>query len=276
MLKDFFSKKSRCVADLAKDFFAEYFDVSVGGSSAQLSYYFLFSLFPFLMSTSALAVFYSREAVFLSDLLPDVLDELFTQFLEHSRLQSNAAFFSSGLILFLYAMARYINCIKRKLRDIFVTEREHGIVTEWILSLVYSVFIFVGLVFTFALQSAGAEIIKYFSDKLFFIPAVFIFFWPILRFGFIGIYVFALLLLLYKTVPTGIQTGSSVIKAAFLASVSWILISVGFSFYIDNISNHSGVYGSISAFIVLMLWLYIVNNIILSGAVFAKILSQKR
>lgn len=272
-MKEYLFNKANALICFSKRFVSEYLDNSINQSSAQLSYYFLFSLFPFLMAFSALAVLNANEATYFVELVPDVINDMIADFLHHVNTQNNAAFFSSGLLLFLYAMARYINCTKRKLREIFNTKREHGIYVEWSLSLIYSIFLFTGLVLTFGLQAVGGEIVAYFSDHLFFIPSVFIILWPILRFGLIGVYVFLLLFFLYKTIPNEKRKNTDISKGAVFSTISWIVISVAFSFYIDNISNYSAVYGSISAFIVLMLWLFIVNNIILSGAIVTKILS---
>ncbi len=266
--------------DLAKECIFKYFDLRLGGSSAELSYYFLFSLFPLIMATSAITFMNPENGNlvidYMHELLPDMVSELFSDFSRHIRDQNNTAFFSSGILLSLYAMARYINCIKRKLRQIYEAEKDHGLFSEWMLSLVYSFFIFIGLCLTFALQTIGGEIVKFLSENMFFVPSVLVALWPILRFLFIGVYVFFLLILLYKTVPIRKQKFCDIVCGALFSTISWIIVSIGFSFYIDNISDYSAVYGSIASFIVLMLWLFVVNNIILSGALVSKVVSDKR
>ncbi|WP_439483381.1 YihY/virulence factor BrkB family protein [Cyclobacterium plantarum] len=57
-----------------------------------------------------------------------------------------------------------------------------------------------------------------------------------------------------------------VIPGAVLASLLWLLASWGFSFYIRNFWNLGEIYGSISAVVFLMLWLFISTFIILLGA----------
>ncbi|RAI91495.1 YihY/virulence factor BrkB family protein [Algoriphagus yeomjeoni] len=59
-----------------------------------------------------------------------------------------------------------------------------------------------------------------------------------------------------------------VIPGAVLASSLWLLASWGFSFFIRNFWNLSEIYGSISAVVFLMLWLFISTFIILLGAEF--------
>ncbi len=266
--------------DVVKECIFKYFELRLGGSSAELSYYFLFSLFPLIMATSAITFMNPSSGDLVIDymhrLLPEMVSELFSDFSRHISGGNNTAFFSSGILLSLYAVARYINCIKRKLRQIYETDKYRGLFAEWTLSLVYSVFIFVGLLLTFALQTAGGEIVKFLSENMFFVPSVLVALWPMLRFLLIGVYVFFLLILLYKTVPMRKQKFCDIVCGALFSTAAWIIMSVVFSFYIDNISDYSAVYGSIAAFIVLMLWLFLVNNIILTGALVSKVMSEKR
>lgn len=57
-----------------------------------------------------------------------------------------------------------------------------------------------------------------------------------------------------------------VIPGALLATLLWLLASWGFSFYVSNFGSYGEVYGSISAVVVMLLWLFITSFIILLGA----------
>lgn len=57
-----------------------------------------------------------------------------------------------------------------------------------------------------------------------------------------------------------------VIPGAILATFLWLLASWAFSFYIRNFWNLGEIYGSISAVVFLMLWLFISSFVILLGA----------
>lgn len=51
----------------------------------------------------------------------------------------------------------------------------------------------------------------------------------------------------------------------FFASV-WILLTLGFGFYVSNFGNYGATYGSLSAVIVLLTWLYLSSYVLLLGA----------
>lgn len=57
-----------------------------------------------------------------------------------------------------------------------------------------------------------------------------------------------------------------VLPGALLATILWLIASWGFSFYVKNFGSYGEVYGSISAVVVLLLWLFLTSFIILIGA----------
>ncbi|MBN3581938.1 YihY/virulence factor BrkB family protein [Algoriphagus aestuarii] len=75
--------------------------------------------------------------------------------------------------------------------------------------------------------------------------------------------------LIYNFAPKRNQPGFKwVIPGAFFATCLWLLASSAFSFYIRHFWNLNEIYGSISAVVFLMLWLFISTFIILIGAEF--------
>lgn len=57
-----------------------------------------------------------------------------------------------------------------------------------------------------------------------------------------------------------------VLPGALLATFLWLIASWGFSFYVKNFGSYGEVYGSISAVVVLLLWLFLTSFIVLIGA----------
>jgi membrane protein len=57
-----------------------------------------------------------------------------------------------------------------------------------------------------------------------------------------------------------------VLVGASLATLLWLIASLGFSFYVSNFGNYGEMYGSISAVVILLLWLFLTSFIILLGA----------
>ncbi|MDN3595500.1 YihY/virulence factor BrkB family protein [Zunongwangia endophytica] len=75
------------------------------------------------------------------------------------------------------------------------------------------------------------------------------------------------LCMVYKFAPARKQPALRwVIPGAIFSTLVWLAASYGFSFYVSNFGNYGEVYGSISAVVVLLMWLYITCFIILLGA----------
>ncbi len=259
---------------ISKNCFFRYFELKISGSCAELSYYLLFSLFPIIMTTSALTYIVASDAGMFFDLfqklLPNIVFKLFFDFQEYIRSHNNVAVFSFGILLSLYSIAKYIKCLKQKINEINRNKNTRTMFGEWVLSFAFSVFMVVAFGITFLLQTIGKEILIVISQNMSSIPAIVVDGWDYFRFVAIGIYVFILLFLIYKTIAHSECSNLDILLGSFYATLMWIAVSAVFSFYVDNISNYSTIYGSIAAFIVLMLWLFILNNIILCGALFCK------
>jgi len=66
----------------------------------------------------------------------------------------------------------------------------------------------------------------------------------------------------------GTQPWRQVIPGASVATAMWFLTTLLFGLYVTRFANYSEVYGSLSAGIALMIWLYIVALCVLLGAEF--------
>jgi membrane protein len=86
--------------------------------------------------------------------------------------------------------------------------------------------------------------------------------WPLLA----GIVVFVISLV-YKYAPfRKAPKFKWVFTGAAVATFLWLVLSLGFSYYVSNFGNYGEMYGSISAVVILMLWLFLTSFIILLGA----------
>jgi membrane protein len=61
-------------------------------------------------------------------------------------------------------------------------------------------------------------------------------------------------------------TGPFISKGVIVASLLWIVVSVGFSVYVDNFGTYGKTYGALAGVVVLLLWLWIGVYALLLGA----------
>ena len=77
---------------------------------------------------------------------------------------------------------------------------------------------------------------------------------------------FVLLLLIYTYVPGGRRTLCSQLPGTIFATAGWLIFSRVFSFYILHFWRMSYIYGSLTAVILVILWLFVIINLIFLGA----------
>lgn len=79
------------------------------------------------------------------------------------------------------------------------------------------------------------------------------------------IVMFFTILLIYIIAPDDKIKSKYVIKGAMFTTISWLVITMIFSYYINNIANYNLIYGSLANVVILLFWLYILAYIFVIG-----------
>ena len=70
---------------------------------------------------------------------------------------------------------------------------------------------------------------------------------------------------IYYLAPATNKPGAFVTLGSLLATIASLLVSLGFSYYVNNFSNYNRVYGSLGVMIALMIWLFLLSVALLVG-----------
>ena len=129
----------------------------------------------------------------------------------------------------------------------------------------FTLFLMAVVLGTLALLLIGRGVLTFLARYL---PAItpFIGLWNALRFPLMGAAFFLALGALYWVSPGKSKTRRRVFPGAAAALCSWLLFSLGFSFYVENIANYSMLYGTLGGVVVLLLWLYATGLTLILGA----------
>lgn len=136
--------------------------------------------------------------------------------------------------------------------------------------LLYTVVLLLVIGLTLLLSTLGKRVLGYINysipegARLF--SNYFLGIWQYLRFFPVGLLMFAALGTLYATALDKRQTVKAMRPGIIFALVVWMLVSVCFSFYVENFANYSIIYGTLGAVIVLLMWLYMTAVILIMGA----------
>lgn len=81
----------------------------------------------------------------------------------------------------------------------------------------------------------------------------------------------------YKIGPVRDQGSQASIRPGLaLAMVLWILVSVGFSYFLSNFGRYNEVYGSLGAVVALLMWFYLSAYVVLLGGVVNAMIDRGR
>ena len=86
----------------------------------------------------------------------------------------------------------------------------------------------------------------------------------VLKYPVIFLLVFVFITILYKFTPSGKKRKRTSYGAIF-TSVLLVIVTWGYSFYIDYFSSYETIFGGISSILFLMLWIYIISYIFVLG-----------
>jgi membrane protein len=75
-------------------------------------------------------------------------------------------------------------------------------------------------------------------------------------------------LLLYKIGPNRPQRWRDLWPGAIVATILWLLATLGFGWYVRNMADYNVMYGSVGAVIALIVWMYLLAVIALYGCAF--------
>lgn len=81
----------------------------------------------------------------------------------------------------------------------------------------------------------------------------------------IGLLFFSILSVIYRFVPATTKKWKFITPGSFFATVLMILITILFSFFVNNFGNYNKIYGSIGTILILMLSIYFYSFILLIG-----------
>lgn len=82
--------------------------------------------------------------------------------------------------------------------------------------------------------------------------------------------VFILVKLIYIIAPDQHIPSSSTTPGTLFTTISWVLLTIGFSFYINNIARYDLVYGNLANLVIIMLWFYFLAYILVIGMIINK------
>lgn len=258
-----------------------YEDDGVSEIGAQLTYYLTLSIFPFIIFFLSILQFTPlADADILQRLLsplPIETRELFSDLIKGIINDGSLALLSFGAIGSIWSSSNGVMAVIKAINRALDLDEVRPYFKLKGLSILFTIGLFLILIIAFTILVFG-EVIFNAIFVSYTWPTVVI--WKILKVLIPLIFMILVFAILYKYSPSikkGIKIKfSDSIPGAIFASLVWILLSTGFSFYVNNFGNYSKTYGSLGGIIAFLIWLYMSSIVIVLGAeVNATLLSMK-
>jgi len=257
---------------------------NVGKNAAALAYYLLFAIFPLLIFASNLLgllkldVFSITQT--LSNFLPKDIVGLIESYLDYISHTSGHLLLWFSLVFSIWFPMRAVKGLMDDVRLAHHLSKPPNSLKYRLRQLIYTVVFLVVIILTLALSTLGEHVLGYIGRLLpentprisGFIPD----FWQYLRFIPMALLMFAALGALYALSMDKRPPIKQILPGIIAALISWMVVSIGFSFYVENFAHYSLIYGTMGAMIVLLMWLYMTALVLILGAEFNAALTKIR
>lgn len=241
---------------------------SVSAYAAQAAFFTIVSFFPFSMFLLTMIQFLPITEGDLvstvSDAIPEALSPLLSNLLSEVYDSSTTTVISATLLTTLWAASKAFYSLIYGLNSVYSIQENRNYFILRFHALIYTLIFAIMLLATLLLLGFGNSI-TYMLNNAF--PALkdATLLVLSLRTSSIMCILVLFFLYLYVVFPNRRSRILYELPGAILTSVGWIVFSYLYSFYIDHMSNFTNTYGSLTAVVLLMLWLYACMYILLIG-----------
>src|SRR5690625_5883245 len=231
-------------------------DADVFGLAAKMAYFFLLSLFPFLLFLVTLVGYMPIDEDYLLSFLdtyaPTEIMSLIESNLTRIVNVQNGSLLSIGIIGTLWSASNGINAITKAFNRAYNVQEDRSFLIARLIAMVMTIAMVGVIAIAFILPIFG-EMIGLYIFSFLGLSEEFIQIWNTSRWIISSLIFLIVLLSLYILVPNVRIYVKDAIFGAIFATVGWQLVSLAFSYYVQTIGDYSATYGSLGAVIILMI-----------------------
>ena len=246
-----------------------YYLHDVGRDSAALTYYLLFALFPLLVFISTLLGILKLDVdsvtQVLSQIVPADVMSVLESYLEYVSANASRQLLWFSLVFSIWFPMRSTGCLMHSLRKAFGRSAPENILLGQLRTLLFTIWMIFVIGLTLALVVVGRRALYFLSG---FLPLseTFISVWGYLRFIILGLVMAISLGILYQLALGQRRPLREVLPGVGSSLAAWLLLSMAFSYYVENMARYAQLYGSIATIVVVLLWLYMSGQVLILGA----------
>lgn len=240
------------------------------GHAAEIAFFFLFALFPCLLSLTSLLAYLPVPDLtqvllrIMGSFIPDTVLSLVDKNLDALVTVRKGGLLSFGVFLSLWTASNAMVAIQGALNDAYETVEVRSYWRVRLLSVLlvicFMCFIIASLLLLFFGPRLGAWVASLAS-----LGNIFTMVWNTLRWPLILSLMITALAALYRYAPSVKLSWRKNLPGAITATAAWVVVTLAFSYYANNLRSYDKTYGSIGAVIALLFWMYTSAFVILLG-----------
>ncbi len=245
-------------------------DAGVTRASAAASFYGIFTIFPLLISLSALSNYFNYSETFVEKmnlLLPAQIRDGIVAYFQYASSNNSAGFLILGAVFSVWFLFRLVDFLSYSLTAIYTPESIPPFYKRLPRTLVTTLIVLVSVPILFLTIVFGKNIMVSLQG-VFSIPSFLITLWRFIRFPIAAFVMYALVSVAYRFATYQAFSVWDVSPGAALSFVIWLSVTVLFAYYLDNIGDYGLLYGALGTVIALLIWLFMSAYSFLYGAVF--------
>jgi len=263
-----------------KRLYQKYEDNEVSDGASAISYYLIFSLFPFLFFLATLTAYipYTRASmdallVRARTFLPPEAMGIVRTHLRELIGRPRPHLLTLGLAAAVYSASCGVDALRKGLNLAYDVKESRPLWKTSLLAFGMAVggglLVLAGIALLVAGGSVGLWAARYLHIANEYVVVIRWIRWPI-----IAIMVTFGAALSYYLLPDVEQKVKFITPGAVMGTLVWFLVSWGFSAYVSHFGSYNVTYGSIGGVIVLLTWLFITGFILLVGGEINAIIEQ--
>lgn len=257
------------VTSYAKELGQEFKKDNATTLAAAQAYYYLLAIVPLLILLLAILPYLQldpqRVVDFIGTILPGEVAATFEETIISVVTTPSGGLLTFGILGTLWSASNAMTAFIDATNQAYDVEETRSFIKKKGMAIILTIFMLVAVIVALVLPIFGGAIINIITEFLN-LPQQTEIIFQVLRWV-ISIAVMSIVLAcLYKFAPNKHFPFKEVLIGAFIATVLWQLVSLGFSFYVSNFGNFSATYGSLGGLIILMLWFFLTGLILVVGA----------
>lgn len=241
---------------------------AVSAYSAYATFFIMISFFPFVMLLLTLLNYIpitNYEASILNiNIMPDLVSSFVFKTIEEINSKVSGTIISITAITSIWSASTGMLALIKGLHSVYKIKEHRNYIKLRIVASLYTLVFIAVLIVTLLILAFGNSVylgIKLMLPSFLDVALAIISVRTISAFFILTIF----FLFIYKMVPRRKTKIFNELPGALIAALGWMGFSYLYSYYIDNVSNYT-IYGSLTAVVLLMLWLYFCMYILLFGA----------